>query len=50
MTYLTASLGLLLYSAIVWALWSTMRKVYAIELELKEIRPRSDKKKEPGPA
>ena len=50
MTYLTASLGLLLYAAIVWALWSTMRKVSAIEMELKEIRPRVDEKKEPGPA
>jgi len=50
MTYLTTILCLLLYAAIVWALWSTMRKVSAIEMELEEIRPRGDEKKEPGPA
>jgi len=50
MTYLITILGLLLYAAIVWALWLTMRKVSAIEMELKEIRGWGDEKKEPGPA
>jgi len=50
MKYLTASLGLLMYAAIVWSLWSSMLEASAIEMELKEIRPRGDEKKEPGPA